>query len=179
MDLLKRLTEVDSPSGNESAVCNIISEEAKRLGYDVSTDGLGSVIAHKSGAGKKLMIAAHTDEIGVIVNYIDDNGFIRFGAVGGLYKKELQKRRVRFKNGVIGIIAAEEDEIEKTPELHKLYIDIGASSRREAETMVSVGDTAVFCGPFSLQGNTVISKALDDRVGCYILLKTLARVKDS
>lgn len=179
MELLKKLTEIDAPSGKENALHSLIAKTAETLGYEVKTDTLGSVIAHKKGNGKKLMIAAHTDEIGIIVNYIDDNGFIRFGAIGGLYKKELHKRRVRFENGVIGVIGAEEETFDKKPDLNKLFIDIGAADRAEAEKLVSIGDTAVFDGAFSRIGDTVISKALDDRAGCYILLKAMERVADT
>ncbi len=178
MDILKKLTEFDAPSGKEKVLHSFLKSEAEKLGYEVTTDALGSVIAHKKGNGKKLMVAAHTDEIGVIANYIDDNGFIRFSAIGGLYKKELHKRRVRFENGTIGIIGAQEAFEEKS-ELNNLFIDIGAKNKEEAEKMVKTGDTAVFDGAFFCNGDTVISKALDDRVGCYILLKVMAKIKDS
>lgn len=178
MDILKKLTKFDAPSGKEKVLHSFLKSEAEKLGYEVTTDALGSVIAHKKGNGKKLMIAAHTDEIGVIANYIDDNGFIRFSAIGGLYKKELHKRRVRFENGTVGIIGAN-DAFEEKSELNNLFIDIGAKNKEEAEKMVKTGDTAVFDGAFSCNGDTVISKALDDRVGCYILLKAMAQIKDS
>ena len=179
MELLKKLTELDAPSGGERELYSIIADEAERLGFTVSKDALGSVIAHKSGTGKKLMLASHTDEIGVIATYIDDNGFVRFGAIGGLYKKELHKRRVRFANGTVGVIGAEEESFDKNPDINKMFIDIGAKDRKEAEQYVSVGDTAVFDGAFATVGDTVISKALDDRVGCYILLKAMSKLKDS
>ena len=179
MELLRKLTEIDAPSGHENNICDFIKNEALSLGYDVSVDSLGSIIAHKKGSGKKLMIAAHTDEIGIIVNYVDDNGFIKFGAVGGLDTKELMKRRVRFQNGTIGIISAEEKSFEEKAELGKMYIDIGAKDRDEALKQVSVGDMAVFCGDFYQNGNTVVSKALDDRAGCYIMLKAMAQISDS
>ena len=178
MDILKKLTEFDAPSGKEKVLHSFLKSEAEKLGYEVTTDALGSVIAHKKGNGKKLMVAAHTDEIGVIANHIDDNGFIRFSAIGGLYKKELHKRRVRFENGTVGIIGAN-DAFEEKSELNNLFIDIGAKNKEEAEKMVKTGDTAVFDGAFSCNGDTVISKALDDRVGCYILLKAMAQIKDS
>lgn len=178
MDILKKLTEFDAPSGKEKVLHSFLKSEAEKLGYEVTTDALGSVIVHKKGNGKKLMIAAHTDEIGVIANHIDDNGFIRFSAIGGLYKKELHKRRVRFENGTVGIIGAN-DAFEEKSELNNLFIDIGAKNKEEAEKMVKTGDTAVFDGAFSCNGDTVISKALDDRVGCYILLKAMAQIKDS
>ena len=179
MELLKKLTELDAPSGREGALYSIIADEAQRLGFTVSKDALGSVIAHKQGTGKKLMLASHTDEIGVIVTYIDDNGFIRFGAIGGLCKKELHKRRVRFANGIVGVICADEESSDNKPDINKMFIDIGAKDKKEAEEYVSVGDTAVFDGAFRTVGDTVISKALDDRVGCYILLKTMANLKES
>lgn len=179
MELLKKLTEADAPSGREDAVRKIIINECIRMGYEVSTDALGNVTAHKAGNGAKLMLAAHMDEIGVIATYIDEKGFIRFGALGGLYKKELHKRRVRFSNGTVGVIAAEEEEFEKKPELSRMYIDIGAVDRDDALKRVKIGDTAVFEGSFSVSGDTVISKALDNRAGCYILLKAMEHIEKS
>ncbi len=179
MELLKKLTEAAAPSGREAAVRDIIAEECRRMGYEVSIDALGSVTAHREGSGAKLMLAAHMDEIGVIATYIDDNGFIRFGALGGLYKKELHKRRVIFSNGTVGVIAAEEEEFEKKPELSRLYIDIGAADKSEAQKRVKAGDTAVFEGAFCVSGDTVISKALDNRAGCYILLKAMEKLQSS
>lgn len=179
MELLKKLTEFDAPSGRENEICEFIKSMSQSMGYTVTTDGLGSVIAHKKGNGKKLMLAAHIDEIGIIANYIDDNGFIRFGAVGGLYTKELLKRRVRFENGTIGIVADEEKSFKDKAEISKLFIDIGAKNRDEALKYVKIGDTAAFVGDFSVSGNTVISKALDDRAGCYILLKTMKNIGDT
>lgn len=179
MRLLKRLVEAEAPSGREDEVRDMIIAEAEKLGYDVRTDALDSVIAHKPGNGKKLMLDAHIDEIGVIATYIEDNGFIRFGAVGGLDIKELHKRRVRFANGVVGVIAAEDEKFEKKAELSRLFIDIGARDKETAEKLVCAGDTAVFDGSFLQRGDTIISKALDDRAGCYMLLKTMKKVKNS
>lgn len=178
MELLKKLTEIDAPSGRENALCDFIKNEAVKMGYEIEYDGIGSLIAHKKGAGKKLMIAAHTDEIGIIANYIDDKGFVHFGAVGGLDKKELLKRRVRFANGTVGVVAENENFADKA-ELENLYIDIGAAGKTEAEKLISIGDTAVFEGEFAVNGDIVISKGLDDRAGCYILLKAMEAVKDS
>lgn len=179
MDLLKKLTEFDAPSGKETVLHSFIKGEAEKLGYDVTTDALGSVIAHKKGEGKKLMLAAHTDEIGVIVNYIDENGFIYFGRLGWLEQKELHKRRVRFENGTIGVIGVNEERYENKPDMTSMFIDIGATNREEAEKLVKVGDTAVFEGEFTVSDDTIVSRALDDRVGCYVLLKAMAEVKDS
>ena len=179
MRLLKKLTETDAPSGRERGIRDIIKSEAAALGYEITEDALGSVIAHRPGVGKRLMLDAHMDEVGVIATYIDDNGFIRFGAVGGLYIKELHKRRVRFANGTVGVIGAEDKSFDKKAEISKLYIDIGAKNKKEAEKHVKPGDTAVFDGGFVKRGNTIISKALDNRAGCYILLKAMEQIKDS
>lgn len=179
MKLLKKLTECDAPSGREESIRKMIKAEAESLGYEVSEDALGSVIAHKPGSGKKLMLDAHMDEIGVIAAYTDDNGFIRFGSVGGLYIKELQHRRVRFANGTVGVIGSEEADFNKKAEISKLFIDIGAKDKKAAEKLVKTGDTAVFDGEFVKRGDTVISKALDNRAGCYILLKAMEAVRES
>ncbi len=179
MELLKKLTEIDSPSGREKGIREFIKSEAQRLGYDVTEDALGSVIAHKAGNGKKLMFDAHMDEIGIIATFVDENGFIRFGSVGGLYIKELVHRRVRFLNGTVGVIGCEEESFKEKAEVSKLYVDIGARSKTEVEKLVKTGDTAVFEGEFHKNGDTVISKALDNRAGCYILLKAMADIKNS
>lgn len=178
MELLKKLTEIDAPSGRENKLREFIEKEAVKMRYEIEYDGLGSLIAHKKGNGKKLMIAAHIDEIGIVVHYIDEKGFIHFGAVGGLEKKELLKRRVRFENGTIGVIAQNEDFDDKS-EIDNLYIDIGAANKNEAEKLLKIGDTAVFEGVFAVNNDMVISKALDDRAGCYVLLKAMETVKDS
>ncbi len=179
LNLLKKLTEADAPSGRECAVSDMIRAEAEKLGFEVSADALGSVIAHRQGNGPKLMFDAHMDEIGVIASYADENGFIRFGAVGGLYTRELAKRRVRFLNGTVGVIGSEEEEFNKDPKLSKLYIDIGAKDKAEAEKMVKTGDMAVFDGSFCESGGTVISKALDNRAGCCVLLRAMELIEES
>ena len=179
MDLLKKLTEIDAPAGREFVAHEFIKAEAEKLGYEVTTDALGSVIAHKKGNGKKLMIAAHIDEIGIIANYIDENGFIHFGRLGYLHQKDLNNRRVRFANGTVGVIGANEEKYEEKQDISNMFIDIGANTREEAEKFVKAGDTAVFEGSFMTVGDTIISRALDDRLGCYILFKAMEEVKDS
>ncbi len=175
MELLKTLASGYGPSGREDKIRNTIAQYAKKLTDEVIVDTLGNLIAHKKGNGKKIMIAAHMDEIGVIATVIDDNGFIRFSAVGGLYNKDLFARRVCFENGVVGIIGSEEDN--KDRKIAKLYIDIGAKNREDAEKKVKTGDMAVFMGEFTENEDIVISKALDNRAGCYVMLEAMKRVK--
>ncbi len=177
MNLLKKLTAVDSVSGNENAIRETIIEEIKDCCDEYTTDAMGNLIAHKKGSGARVMLAAHMDEIGVMVTYIDENGFARFSAVGGLYTRELVHRRVRFANGTIGVIGSEEESFNEKPAISKLYIDLGASSRDEALKLVNIGDTAAFTGEMIVSGTTVISKALDNRAGCYMLIKAMQGIK--
>ena len=86
MELLRKLTQSSSPSGNESDICDIIKDEVSKFADEVYLDALGSLIVHIKGAGKKVMVCAHADEIGLMVTYIDENGFLRFAEVGGLDK---------------------------------------------------------------------------------------------
>lgn len=170
------MTEADSPSGRESEIRELIKEEAERLGYEVYEDTLGSVIAHKKGNGKKVMFDAHMDEIGIVATYSDKNGFIRFGAVGGLTVKELVHRRVRFADGTVGVIGSEEESFNEKADIAKLYVDAGGI---KSKNTIKTGDTAVFVGEFYQNGDTVVSKALDNRAGCYILLKAMAEIGES
>lgn len=167
MEFLKKLTQCYAPSGCEKKITDIIAEEMGKYVDEVYTDALGNLIAHKKGNGKKIMLCAHCDEIGVIITFIDEKGFLRFSNIGGLDVGYLVHRRVRFANGTVGIIGCE-DDFEKDKKLSKLYIDIGAKNYDEAQKAVNIGDSAVFEGTFEVCGDTVISKALDNRAGCYI-----------
>lgn len=169
--LLEKLTQCYGPSGREEAVAELIKNEAEAYADEVFTDALGNLVAHKKGNGSKIMLAAHMDEIGIAVTFIDESGFIRFSAIGGLYIKRLLNRRVVFQNGTVGVIDTEENN--KDLKISKMYIDIGASDRASAEKKVSVGDMAVFDGSFAEADGVIISKALDNRIGCYVLLKVL------
>lgn len=175
MELLRKLTACDAPSGCEAGITELIKNEIKDFADEVYEDALGNLIARKKGNGKKVMFAAHCDEIGIIVTFIDDKGFLRFADVGGLFLRNLVNRKVRFENGIIGVIGTEEENEKRA--MSKMYIDIGAKTKEEAEKLVSVGDSAVFVGDFYVQGNRIISKALDNRVGCWVLIEALKKVK--
>lgn len=171
--LLKRLTEAFGVSGREDEVRALISDEVRGFADEVYTDSLGNLIAHKKGNGKRIMLAAHMDEIGVAVTFIDKNGFLRFAPIGGVYTKRLLNRRVRFENGVVGVIDTEADN--KDLKIGKMFIDIGACDEKSAREMADIGDTAVFDAAFEQSGDRVISKALDNRAGCYALIRALQR----
>ncbi|NLL95567.1 MAG: M42 family metallopeptidase [Clostridiaceae bacterium] len=173
-DIIKKLAQTYGPSGNEKKVADAIIEMVKGKVDEIRTDPLGNLICVKkgNGSGKKIMLAAHMDEIGVIVSYIDDKGFLRFSNIGGLPPLVILGQRVVFENGTIGVIWYEEDiDDMKNVRIDKMYIDISAGSAQEAEKLVKIGDMAVFAGDTVKQSGRVISKALDDRIGCAVLVQ--------
>ncbi len=171
MELLKKLTQINAPSGSEDGIRAFLEEQMKPYADEIYTDALGNLICRKRGGGKVKAAVAHMDEIGVMATYIDDNGFIRFAPIGGLNVKNLMHLKVRFANGTIGVIGAEEEAFYEKATTSKLYIDIGAKDADEAAEKVKIGDTAVFIGDFYECGENIVSKALDNRVGCWALIE--------
>lgn len=173
-DLLAKMTNAFGVAGNEEEIRKTIIDEIKDKVDEITTDALGNLLAVKKGKGKKIMIAAHMDEIGIMVVHIDKKGFIRFTNIGGVSPYTSIGQRVRFKNGVIGVISYEEklEDIKKL-NLSKMYIDIGASCCKETEKLVKIGDTACFYGNAIKQGDYAISKAMDDRCGCAVAIEAL------
>ncbi|MBE7031006.1 MAG: M42 family metallopeptidase [Ruminococcaceae bacterium] len=177
METLRKLTACGGGSGDESNIRKLIAEEVEPYADEVYTDALGSLIVHKRGMGKKIMLAAHMDEIGLMATFMDENGFIRFAPVGGVDAFSTLHQRVRFSNGTIGVVGYEESMTEmKELKLSRMYIDIGAPSREAAEKAVHIGDIAVFEGELRQAGNRVVSKALDNRIGVYVLIDVLRQI---
>ena len=179
-ELLRTLCTSNGISGDEGAIREIIINEIKDYAeYEV--DPLGNILAFKKGknrAEKKLMLSAHMDEVGFIVTDITDEGLLKFDEVGGLDRRVLPARAVvvNGKNGVIGVKPVhlcEGDEDKTIPKLGDMYIDIGADTREEAEKAVSLGDSVTFVPRYLDNGFTIRSKALDDRVGCFILINLI------
>lgn len=180
MELLKELTQIFSPSGSEEAVCEFIKKEISAYGDEVYVDSLGSLIVHKKGNGKKIMLSAHMDEIGLLVNYIEDEGYLRFSPVGGVMPYCALYQSVEFANGTKGVVAYEEKiDLKKDFDINKMYIDIGASNAEEAQKYVSLGDCAAFCGNFAICNDNVMSKALDNRAGVYVLMQVLKSMNET
>lgn len=179
MELLKKLTECISPSGREDEIRNIIKNELEGVCDEMYTDVLGNLICHKKGDGKRLMLAAHMDEIGFMVTFIDDNGFVRFANVGGIVRTNIIENTVQFTNGVVGKISYETKEKVSELDFSKMFIDIGATSKEEAERLVKIGDFAGFAPSFNILNNRIMSKTLDDRAGCWVLINVLKELKNS
>ncbi|HOB08054.1 MAG: M42 family metallopeptidase [Limnochordia bacterium] len=177
-NLIKDLVESYGPTGFETEVTNKIRTYIADKVDECYVDALGNLIARKKGSGKKVMFSAHADEIGVIVTYIDDDGFLRFSNVGGLNLLTLLGGRVRFANGVIGVIGKEKGEL-KDLTLDKLFIDIGAATKDEAQKKVSIGDFAVFHREFADLGQRLVAKSMDDRIGCAVLVEAIRRLDHS
>ncbi len=179
-ELIKRLTEAFGPSGFESGLRELIRPEVTPFADDVRVDALGNLIAVKrgSGDGLKVMVAAHMDEIGVMVTHVTDEGFLRFTNIGGVSAHTLLGGRVQFADGTIGIIHANrfEDRSRVHP-LDKYFIDVGATSK--ADCPIGVGKPAGFYRPFLVQGGRLTAKSMDDRIGCAVAIEALRRLNGS
>jgi putative aminopeptidase FrvX len=178
-ETIKKLAAVHSPSGSEEAVSAAIADIAAPYADEITKDALGNLIVFRKGAegGRKIMVSAHMDSIGMVVTHIDEKGFLRFSNIGGLAPESLLNVPVKFANGTRGVISKEEKAGLKDLKLHELFIDIGAASREEASQMVRVSDTAVYATETLRQGDTIISPYLDDRIGCVVLLMALQSVR--
>lgn len=181
--LLKTLTETFGPSGYEDHVRAIVRAEVESLADEIRVDALGNLIARKCPSRpardtKKIMIAAHMDEIGVIVSHVDENGFVRFSPIGGVFRKYILGGRVRFLNGTQGVIGFDRlDNLNELPALDKVYIDVGASSRKDCP--VKIGDVAAFDRPYSELGNRLVAKSMDNRVGVLVAIECLRALKST
>lgn len=177
-DLLKKLLETFGPSGNEENIREVIREEVKDYVDEIKVDALGNLIAIKKGKGKKIMVASHMDEIGIMVSSIDENGFLRFTNIGGVSPFTSLYQRVFFANGTLGVVGMEKLDEMKDLTLSKMFIDIGANSKEEAMKKINIGDVACFYTPFVQNDDYIMSKALDDRIGCYVSIEALKALKD-
>lgn len=177
---LKNLISVFGVSGYEKETRNLIREEIKDYADEISVDALGNLIVLKKGYGenkKRIMASAHMDEIGFQVIKIDDKGLIKVRALGGIPVNYSVMNRVKFRNGTIGLVwsSVKGDDIKN--DIKKLYIDIGAQSKEEALKYVKVGDVAAYEGELiELKEDNVAGKAIDDRIGCYILAEALKKM---
>lgn len=177
--VIKQLTEAFGPSGYETEVSELIKTMVKKYADELKTDVMGNLIAIKKGSqdGRKIMFAAHTDEIGLVVTHIDDKGFLRFGNVGGVGISTLVGNRVRFAGGALGAIYQEKGDWKELT-LDKLYIDIGAETKEEAQKKVRLGEFGIFHREFEDLGNRLIAKSMDDRVGCAILVEAMKKIEN-
>lgn len=190
MDVLfKKLLEAPGVSGHECRVAEIMLEELRKSCDEAQTDSFGNVIARKGEGKVKVMLAAHMDEIGLMVKYITKEGFLHFIKLGGIDDRILPSQRVVVKSrkgdfpGIIGTKPPhlqKDEERKKTLKYEDMFIDIGCRDKAEAEKKVEIGDAVIF-EPVSgvLNGDLCYGKAADNRVGCYVLLKVMEKIKAS
>lgn len=176
--MLERICEINGASGDESRVRDFIISKINTDDYHV--DNLGNLIVHKKGKNrtdKKIMFAAHMDEVGFMITDITEDGFLRFGAVGGVDPRVVIGRGLVLENGTRGVVGTKAvhqqspEERKKAPDFDGLLLDIGAATRAEAEKYANRGDYAYFDTDFFRFGDGFIKgKAIDDRAGCLIMI---------
>lgn len=181
-ELIKELTEAYGPSGNEDKVRETIKLHIAGHVDEVRVDPLGNLIALKKGQPqsreetRKIMLAAHMDEIGVIVSHVDEKGFLRFAPVGGVNPLALLGSRVVFADGTVGVIGRERPEKpDEFPKIEKMFVDVGAPDKGHLNRRV--GDMATFMRPLVDLGQRLTAKAFDDRIGCAILVQIAQELK--
>jgi putative aminopeptidase FrvX len=190
-ELLENLVKAVGPSGHEAEAARVWREWCAGFAQEVGDDNVGSSFARVAGTagGPTLAVVGHIDEIGLHVSHIEDSGYLRFGQVGGWDSMVLVGQRVRVitrQGPVIGVIARKpihllkEDDRKKVPELKDLHIDIGAKSADEAREKVRIGDVAVIdADPIELPNGRAASRALDNRIGCYVAAQAARLVADA
>jgi len=183
-ELLQKLLTTPGPSGHESGPARVWRDHCAAFAQEVGGDRVGSSFARVPGTAGGLTVAVvgHIDEIGLHVSHIEDDGYLRFGQVGGWDAGVLIGQRValRTRNGdVTGVIGRKpvhllkEDDRKKVPEIKELHIDIGAKDGDEARSLVRIGDVAVIDSePLDFRHGRVVSRSLDNRVGCYVAAET-------
>lgn len=181
--LLKELTSINGVSGNEDNVREYIKNEVSKTADSIKTDALGNLIVFKKGRSSKykLMLSAHMDEVGFIVTGHDDNGMLRFRPVGGIDERILLGKWVTVGekriSGVIGskpVHLQEKDERTNPIKLKSMFIDIGSEKKEEAEAIAPLGEYISFSGEYLEFGdNCIKAKALDDRIGCSVIMEML------
>lgn len=182
VDILKKLTNAVSVSGAEEDVSNVIRELIKDCADEIKNDALGNLIAvKKSGKAdaKKIMMAAHMDEIGFMVNFIEDSGFIKTAPVGGINWTAVAYGEVLFRSGLKGVIVPEGKTWPNEYNSAKMYIDIGAKDKADAETKVKIGDTCTIAPKVvELMNNRIAAAKLDDKIACVVLIQALLEMKN-
>lgn len=181
---LKNLCTLSGVSSFEDEVRDYIKQRVAPHADEVRVDAMGNLIVFKKGVkstGNKLMLCAHMDEVGLIVKSITDEGYLKFGCVGGIDRRVLLGKQVALGDqkvpGIIGLKAIHlttAEERKQVPKLDEYYIDIGAKDRESAEKLVQLGDCGVFVSDAVEFGHGMLkAKAIDDRVGCAVLVKLL------
>lgn len=187
LSFLRRLIASPSPSGFEQPIQQVIREEIRQYTDEVRTDVHGNVIAALNPTGKpRVMLTAHCDELGFLIRYIDEQGFLYFATIGGFDPSTLPGNRVQIytpSGPVLGVIGRKPahllsgEDRGKAPKLTELWIDIGVSSKEEAQALVPLGSVATRANQLeSLREDLVVSRALDDKAGIFAVVEAMRRI---
>ena len=190
LNFLKTLVNTPSPVGHETRGQRVWLDYAKKFSDETFSDTYGNCVAVlNKGGGPRIMLAAHADEIAMAVNYIDDNGFIYVRRMGGIDAAITKAQRIVIHTrngavkGVVGNVAphlTKQDGEPKLPKIHDIFIDIGVSSRKEAEQLIRVGDPITLTDEFDiLRGDLAVARAFDNRIGTFAVAETLRLLKES
>ena len=187
LSFLETLLGAFGPTGFEDEAARVFVRQAESFADRVERDSRGNVYAWiNPGAGNPLLLAGHLDEIGIIVNHVDENGFIYFQGLGGWDPQVLVGQRLRFRgeSEVIGVVGRkpihllQAEERTKAVKMEELWADIGAAGKAEAAELIEVGTPAVIDQPVRyLQGRRMVSKAIDNRIGAFTVLEALRMAK--
>ena len=186
LSFLKRLLDAPAPSGFETAAARAWRSEAESFAHKVSVDVAGNSMAEVNPDGyPTIMLDGHIDEIGVIVQYIDDDGFVYIGPIGGWDPQVLVGQRIRFlgnEGDVLGVVGKKpihlmkSDDREHASKFTDLWVDIGATKKEEAEKRLSIGDPGVLDSrTLDFPNDRLVSRSIDDRIGAFIVLEALRR----
>ena len=186
---LQALAAAPSPSGYEQPAQKVFRKYIQSYVDEVHTDVLGNSFGVIKGKGKPtVMLAGHCDEVGFMVKYIDENGFIYFAPIGGVDDQLLPGKRVWIhgeKGSILGVVGRkplhliDPKDREKAVQIHNLFIDFGARNRKEAESSVKIGDPITFAvGLEKLQGDRVVSRGFDDKMGSFVVGEVLRRIHE-
>jgi putative aminopeptidase FrvX len=188
-DLLKKLVDAPSISGSEKDVRDLMKKELKRYADEIKIDKIGNLIARKGKGSPKIMLAAHMDELGLMVKFIDQKGFIKFDMIGGWDERILPAKKFKVhgsKGSVVGVIGSkpphlQEKEEQKIPfKLKDMYIDIGAMNKKEVEKAgIRVGDFITRYGQLDhMISSRITGYGFDNRIGCLVMIEVMKRLKN-
>lgn len=185
LDLIRKIVKAPAISGREKPAADVIAAEMKPFCDEICTDVMGNLIAVKRGTApegerKKIMLAAHMDEIGFLVTFIEDNGFIRMTTIGGINFVSAAYSTVVFGNGVKGVLVPETGTSSDSLTVDKFYVDIGAKDKKDAERRVKIGDYFVVEPSVTrLAGKRLAGRPMDDRIGCVAMIETARRLTET
>lgn len=175
-ELVKKLTEAWGPSGYEHNVRKLIQEEVADFADEITVDPLGNLICRVGEGGPKVMVAAHMDEIGLMVTFAEkQSGYMRFSGLGGIILTTLNGHRVRFEDGTVGVIGVHSnggDSRTKVTDMSDFYIDADTGNGAQVEA----GQPVTMWREMETRGHRMIGKAMDDRIGCVVAIEAMRKL---